>query len=216
MFELQAEKRDVFGKRLSKCRQAGKLPIVMYGGAKEGTRSYFVSAREFEKIFREAGESSIISISAPHGTREVLVHAIDRNPVSGEITHADFYVVEGDKPIEVTVPLVFRGVAPAVKNLGGILVRVMQELPIEVLPKDIPHEIVVDISSLTEMDSQILVKNIALPQTAHALAEEDEVIANISIQEEEKPETVQTPDFTQIAVEKKGKKETETEGGNSK
>lgn len=209
MFTLKAEKRDVFGKKLAKRRAAGLLPIVMYGGPKEPSASYFVNAADFQKIFRETGESSIISVETSDGTKEALVQDTDRDPVSGALMHVDLYVIERGKPIEVTVPLVFTGVAPAVKNLGGILVKVMHELEIEVLPKDIPHEITVDVSKLETMDSQILVKDLALPPSAKPLLEPDETVAAISEQVEEVEEATPAPDFSQIEVEKKGKKEEE-------
>lgn len=207
MLTLKAEKRDIFGRRLAASRAAGLVPIIMYGGPKEKSVSLFVSAVDFQKVYREAGESSIVSIASYDGTKEALIHDIARDPVSGEIIHADLYIVERGKPIEVTVPLVFVGIAPAVKSLGGILVKVIQEIDIEVLPKDIPHEIAVDISKLEGLDSQILVSDLSLPASARSCIDANEVVATIATQRVEKEEMAAGPDFSQIEVEKKGKRE---------
>jgi len=140
---------------------------------------------------------------------DVLIHEVQYHPIKGQPIHVDFYVVQKDKKIEVDVPLVFEGVAPAVKELGGNLVKVMHELPIEVLPKDLPHDIKVDVSGLATFESQILVKDIKLPSGVTVLAELEEVVVSISKAGEEVVVEEAPIDLSQIEVEKKGKQEEE-------
>ena len=130
------------------------MPAVFYG-PKEETTPVTISEKDFVKVWREAGESSVIELSGVGDAKEVLIHEVDVDPVSGTPRHADFYVIEKGKKVTVGIPLTFEGVAPAVKELGGILVKVMHEIEIEVMPKDLPHDIVVDISSPKHFDSQI-------------------------------------------------------------
>lgn len=207
MLKLDAKSRDSYGKDLERARKAGDLPAVFYGRKDEAT-AVFVNAKDFKRVLKEAGESSIISLKTPAGDKDVLIKEVAFHPTSGEPIHVDFYAIEQNKTLEVEVPLVFEGVSPAVKELGGTLVKVLHELPIEALPKNLPHDITVDISVLTDLDSQILVKDLKLPAGVELRIDADEVVAAITVAKEE--EVVAEPiDISAIEVEKKGKKEEE-------
>jgi large subunit ribosomal protein L25 len=202
--ELKAEIRDVFGKKLKNFRKEGKLPAVLYGRKKE-TTPLFVDLKEFKKVWKEAGESSIIKLQ----DENVIIQDVSVDPVKNEPLHVDFYAVEMDKPIEATIPLIFEGTAAAEKELGGILVKVMYEVEVEALPRNLPHELKVDISKLKVLDDQITVKDIELPAGVKILTKEDEVVALI---EEPKEEFAEKPlSIEEVEVEKKGKKPAEGE-----
>jgi large subunit ribosomal protein L25 len=211
MLTLNANKRDVFGKALVAARAAGRLPVVIYGPKQEAT-SYFVDTKDFTKIHKEAGESTVIEFKAEDGDHDVLIKTVDYNPVKGEIIHVDLYVIEKGKKVEVEVPLVFEGEAPAVKNLDGVLVKVMHELAIEAMPKDLPRELIVDISSLTDFESQITVADLKIPAGVTVLVEETEVVALVSEPKDE-PVEEEPMDIGAIEVEQKGKKEEEGDAG---
>lgn len=207
-FKLKAQKRDVFGKNLKKIRESGMTPVIIYG-AKQTATPLFVESKEFARVLGQAGESSIVSLEVEGKNQEVLIHEVQNHPINGQPIHADFYVIEKDKKIEVDVPLVFEGVSPAVKELGGNLVKVLHELSIEALPKDLPHDIKIDISVLTNLDSQILIKDVKVPTGVKFLNEPEEVVALISEAGEEVVAEEAPVDISQIEVEKKGKQETE-------
>lgn len=207
MLKLAVKKREVFGKKLKAARAAGDLPVVVYGDKTEAT-PYFVSSHDFKKVLQQAGESTVISL-VPAGeasSKEVLIHEVVTHPVTDEFVHADFYVIDKNKPIEIEVPLVFDGVSPAVKDLGGTLVSVLRELTIEALPLEIPRDISVDISALATLESQILVKDLKLPAgVKKVLNDPEEVVAAISVAKDEPIEEAPV-DLSAIEVEKKGKK----------
>ena len=207
MLELKAEKREIFGKKLTGTRKAGKMPIVAYG-PKEKAASFLVDLKEFKKIFGKAGESSIISLKTADDHKDVLIHEVNYHPVSNEPIHADLYVIEKGKALKIKVPLEFTGQSQAVKELGGILVKVLYELEIEALPKDLPQHLTVDISPLNTLESQVLVKDIKLPNGVKAINKPEEVVASIDTVKEEVEETAPV-DLSAIEVEKKGKKEEE-------
>lgn len=210
MTKLIATKRDIFGKKLSNARKEGRLPVVFYG-AKEENTPLFVDTKAFKKVLEEAGESTVVTIKTETGEHDVLIHDVSYDPITGEPIHADFLAVEKNKPIRVEVELVFEGVAPAVKDLGGALVKVLHEVTIEALPRDLPHNLKVDISSLTTFDSQILVSDIKLPTGVTMITDPKEVVAAVT-QAGEEVVTDETPiDLSSIEVEAKGKKEEETE-----
>lgn len=205
MFTLEATVRTEKDS-LGYFRTQGKLPAVFYGLGKEST-PVFVSDIEFKKVWKKAGESSTVTLETPTGKVETLIHDVQCDPVSGAPLHVDFLAIDTKKVIQISVPLEFVGDAPAVKA-GGILVKVLHEIEIEALPKDLPHEIKVDISVLTNTDSQIVVKELVMPAGVTAVTDAEEVVASIAQAQEEKEEA--TPvDLSAIEVEKKGKKEEE-------
>ncbi|MFA6476178.1 MAG: 50S ribosomal protein L25 [Candidatus Paceibacterota bacterium] len=208
MFKLSAKTRDISGKKVSGLRDGGEMPAVIYGG-KDDTKNILVNTIEFKKVFKGAGESSIVTLDLDGKKTDTLVHEVQFNPVTDEPVHADFYIVSQDKEIEVDVPLVFEGVPPAVKELGGSLIKVLHELPISALPKNLPHDIKVDVSVLVAMDSQILVSDLKLPAGVTATVEGDEVVASITEAGEEVVEEAAPVDLSAIEVEKKGKTEEE-------
>lgn len=213
MLTLEVEKRDRVGKA-SKRREDGKIPAVFYGPKEEST-PIALSAKDFLRVWREAGESSVIGLNGVGDTKEVLIHDIDIDPVSGDVRHADFYVLEKGKKITIGVPLVFEGEAPAVKELGGALVKVLHELSIEVMPKDLPQEIIVDVSGLKDFDTQVKVSEITVPEGVVVLTDADEVVALVSEVKEEEEFVAEEPDLDAIEVEKKGKEEEGGEGESS-
>lgn len=212
MFELKAEKRSAVGTAAIKSlRKAGKLPAVLYG-AKEKATPIALSEREFSKVFRSAGETSVINVSGLGDTKETLIYDVDTDPVTGVVRHVDLYAIEKGKKVEIEVPLEFVGVSPAMKDLGGGLVKVLHSIEIEVEPRNIPHSIAVDISSLVDFNSQIFAKDVVLPTGAALVTKSDEVVALVAEAKEEVEEAPAAIDLSSIEVEKKGKEETATEG----
>jgi len=207
---INIEKRDIFGKVLSRARKEGKLPTVVYGG-KFKSASYFTDTHAFKKLWRDAGENTLVALKDGAKTIEALIHEVAVHPLSGEPIHADFFVVDSSKPVEVKVTLDFTGVSPAVKNLGALFVKVMHDLEIKILPKYLVHTLIVDISKLEKFGDKIHVHNILLPESAVLITSPDEVIALVSEPKEEKEEEAVPVDFSKIEVEKKGKEPKESE-----
>lgn len=198
-------------KSLETLRKEGKIPAVYYG-RKEKSTPILISKVEFSKIWKQAGESSIVSLKGKGLEHDALIKEVDLDPVSSVFRHVDFYVVEKGKKLEVSIPLVFVGVSSAVKDLGGILIKVMHELKIEAIPKDLPHKIEIDISSLVAFDSRITAKDLVLPSGVSLAIGPDEVVASVTQQVEEKEEEVVPVDLSQIEIsEKKGKEVKEGE-----
>lgn len=210
MITLSAEKRDL-KQDVDALRKSGKLPAVFYG-PKEKSTPITVSMTDFIKAFRKAGESSVVVLKEGNDEHETLIHDVDVHPLTGAPRHADFYVLEKGKKVKVDVQLVFVGVSPAVKDLAGILVKVLREVEVEAAPKDLPHELKVDVSSLAELTSVITAKDIKLPAGVTLVTKEDEIVASIAVAKEE-VEEVKPIDMSAIEVEKKGKEAKEGEEG---
>jgi large subunit ribosomal protein L25 len=199
--------------KLDDLRNNGILPAVVYGSKVKNTL-ISISSIDFIKILKIAGETSTVlleikgneALSEPVKKVDVLIHEIQYDPIKGTPVHVDFLAIDINRPVEVTVPLEYIGIAPAEKNGLGILVKVLYEIIVEALPKDLPQSIKVDLSTLENLDDQIHVENIIVANSIKILTDADEVVALISPMREEKIEET-VVDLSSIEVEKKGKQE---------
>ena len=208
MITLQIEKRDKKA-NTKKLRESGKIPAIFYGRKTKATE-ISVPMQEFIKVWRKAGETTLIELAGEGEAVPAMIYATDVDPVTGVFRHVDFYTIEKGQKIEVGVPLNFVGVSAAVKDLGGILVKVMHEFKLEAEPRYLPQSIDVNINVLSTLESQILVKDVALPANVTLLGKLEEVVAAISVAKEEVEEAPTTIDMTKIEVsDAKGKKEDE-------
>jgi len=210
MITLEVEKRDIKSP-LGEMRKAGKIPAVFYG-KKEASTPIMLSFPIFEKTLKEAGESTILHLTGKGIDVDVLVHEVALDPITDKPVHVDFYAIEKGKKLEIAVPLEFIWVAGAVKDFGAVLVKVMHEIEIEALPKDLPHKIVVDLSTLTTLDSIIKVGDLKFPAGVEAKAKAEEIVASVYEPKEEVVEAAPV-DLSKIEVEKKGKEAKEGEAG---
>ncbi len=210
MLTLNVEKRNPKSS-LGEIRKAGKMPAVFYG-KKEKSTPISLPFAAFEKTLEEAGESTILHLKGEGIDVDVLINDVDLDPVTDKPRHADFYAIEKDKKLEVKIPLEFIGVAPAVKDLGGVLVKVMHEIEIEALPKDLPRSLLVDISTLATFENVVKAGDIKLPAGVSLKIKPEDIVASVYEPKEEVVEAVPV-DLSAIEVEKKGKEAKEGEAG---
>lgn len=210
MFTLNADKRIILGKKLKKERQKGLMPAILYG-KNQKTVPIFTPFKEFQKIYKKAGETNIIEILLENKKINTIIYDIQFDPLNDMPTHADFLIVKMDEPIEATVPLLFHGDSEAVKS-GGILVKVIHELNVKALPQNLPHELEINISKLKTFNDKITISDIVLSKNVFILDKEpDDVIALIEIPREEEKETISEIDFTKIEAIKEKKEEEKEE-----
>lgn len=176
---LTATLRQKSSADLPRMRQTGHIPAILYGN-KVAPAMYWVRYLDFDKLYKTAGESTILELAPESGKAvNVLIHDVARDPETDRYIHVDFYQVNMTEEIEADVPLEFVGESPAVKEQSGILVRSLDEISIKCLPKDLPHSIRVDISSLKTFDDQIKVSDLPLPAGVKLDEAGDTVIATV-------------------------------------
>jgi large subunit ribosomal protein L25 len=202
MFKLKVEKRDL-KEPLKSLRKSGQVPAVFYG-PKDPSTSIKINLVDFKKAWKTAGESTVVSLEGDGIDADVLIHSVDLDPVTDVPIHADFYAIEKGKKLSVDVPLEFIGVSPAVKDLGAVMIKVLHEVEIEALPKDLPHTLEVDIAGLVNFDSVLTAADIKLPSGVMLKIKPEEVIASVYEPKEEVVEAAPV-DLSTIEVEKKGK-----------
>lgn len=215
MLGLASQTRDK-EEKVRILRNQGKIPGVLYGPKRKAT-SVKISEKEFQKVYKEAGKSSFIQLESPEGGAAVLIRDIQRDPVSGKVIHVDFYQPPVGEAVEVAVPVVFEGEAPAVRDLQGTLLKNIQTLNVKALPQHLPHEIAVDISKLATFEDRILVRDLAQSKDVEILRDAEEVVAQVVETKDIEAELEQPVVEHVEAVEqvKEEKKEVKEEGGES-
>lgn len=200
---LNIEKRE--SENLNALRNNGRVPAVFYG-PKSDSVPITLSLPEFAKVWQQAGESTVISLHGIGEDQDALIHDVQIHPVTEQPIHVDFYIIEKGKKLTVSVPIKFEGEAK-VENVGGIVIKVLHEIEVEAMPKDLPHEITVDLSGLETLEDQILVKDIKLPEGAETTLEPDEVIVSVTEAKEEPEPEPEAIDMESIEVEGEDKEE---------
>jgi large subunit ribosomal protein L25 len=176
---VPAESRSETGKNENRrLRGRGMIPGVLYGMGKAAV-PVAVSPREIGAILKSAsGENTLFDLDLGGTRRKVILKEFQREPLRGQILHADFYEVALDKVLQVMVQIELSGVPVGVKLQGGIVDFVTRELEVECLPADIPAKITVDISHL-ELGKHLRVSDLKLGDRVEILAEPDLVIAHV-------------------------------------
>jgi len=183
-FKIKVEKREK-KEKLSK----DFIPAILYGNDVEN-QSLKMRKTEFEKIFAGAGESNLIELNLDGTMIKVLVKDIQRNVLNHSLTHADFYQVNMKEKVVAEIPLNFIGESKAVKELGAMLNKDLDNLEVECLPGDLVDHIDVDISVLIAFDDAIRIGDLKLPSGVVATGEAEEMVASVKepmIIEEEEP-----------------------------
>ena len=174
--------------------------------------------KKFLDVYREVGKSSLFDLEIEDFEKDkifpVIIKEVQTDPLTDKIIHVDFYQVPLTEKIEVSVPLVFTGEAPAVKNLGGTLVKNLQELEIKALPNQIPKHLEVDISKLATFEDEILVRDIKIPEGIEVMRELSDIVAFVSSPEEIEEELKEPIEekVEEVEVVKEEKKEEPEEG----
>lgn len=157
-------------------RRSQTLPAVLYGHGIEN-RLIQIDSLAFQRVFQAAGQTSLIELTIDNQLHTVLIRDVQHHPVKDTPLHVDFYQVRLDEAIQARVPLLFTGESKAIKDLGGVLIRNIDEVEVEALAQDLPHVIEVDISKLREFNQAIHVADLALPHGVKVLHESAEVVA---------------------------------------
>ncbi len=214
MTDIEVKKRDV-SEDVQALRKNGVLPGVYYGRVQKST-PISIPMVDFEKVWHQSGESTIITLKSPEGNVDALISEVDLDPITSKPRHVDFYVFEEGRMTEVEVPLEFIGVSPAIKEKGAVLVKVIHELSIEADPRKLPSHIDVDISTLVDFDSLISVADLKLPEGVTAINDPEDIVASVYEPKEEAEQVTEEVDLSSIEVEKKGKADSETETDSTK
>ncbi len=213
MLTLKAKIRSVFGKEVEQLRSRGELPAVLYGPGIKESLNLQVGAKDFIRVFQETGRTSFLQLEVESESGKaksflVMVKDLQKDPIKLSISHIDFYQPATDKEIKVMVPLVFTGESNAVKNLNGNLLKNIQQIQVQALPQNLPHQIEIDLTPLDEIGKMILVKDLKIPEGVKVLKHAEEIVVQVTeqqkIEEElEKPVEEKVEEVEKVEKEKK-------------
>lgn len=176
--------------KASRLRRQKLIPIEYYGKGVEN-KSLQADYQSFRKVYRATGSNTIINFKIDGKENlNVLVQEVSRDPVTDFISHVDVINVRMGEKLQTKIPLKFVGTAPAVKELGGILMTNINEIDVKCLPKDLIRGIEVNIDSLVDYNSYIRIKDLVLPDTITVLNEPEDVVATVVAPREEEEEEV--------------------------
>ncbi len=183
-FQLDAEVREILGKKVKQLRNQGLVPAVVYGRDFENV-NITVDAKTLHHVLSQAGGSQLIELNIGDHAVPTLARDVQRDPIKGEILHVDFYRVAMDRLIRTTVPVVLVGEAPAVERSGAIMHQSLTGIEIEALPGDLPPHLDVDITGLAEVGQHVVAGDLVLPGGVRLVSDPSEVIARIDLLAEE-------------------------------
>jgi large subunit ribosomal protein L25 len=214
--ELTLDAREAQGKANKRLRRTGIVPGVVYGKG-EASTNVQVDAKTFETLYRAAGRTSVVNFRLPGSSRSTsgFIKSVQRHPLSGQPLHVDYLLVNLNVEMEVDVPLVFTGEAPAVEETGGTLLHNLSSVRVKALPNDIPHEIGVDVSVLRSLDVAIHVRDLSLNRDLVQVLTDGETLVSTVVPPriEEEPEPVLTEEELEAAAAAEGEEGEGAEGG---
>jgi len=178
----------------------GHIPAIVYGPKQEPV-SISLEEKVFDKVRREAGESTIVELTGLAEPIEVLIKDVDFDPVKLQMLHVDFYAIERGKDMTTSVAIELVGEAPAEKNNIGSVTKVLQDITVTCRPSVLPSHIDVDISGMDAADSKITVADLPALEGVIYDAEPEETVAVVSVAREEVDEDPEEVDMDAVAVE---------------
>jgi large subunit ribosomal protein L25 len=213
-YVLEAQPRDVVGKKVSQLRREGLVPVALYGPRVKPVNLQ-IPYRPLQIALMKAGGTNLIDIKVDSSTQTVLAREVQRDVLRGDILHVDFFVVDLSEKIQIDVPLHFVGESPAVAARKGILITGPAMLTIDTLPSNLLSQIEIDLSGLNEIGDAIHVRDLTLDSEITIINDPDEMIARISqtsaarSEESEELEGEGTPGEVEIIKKGKGDEEDE-------
>jgi large subunit ribosomal protein L25 len=215
--DLNANPRNLLGKKVKSLRSAGQIPANIYGKGVAST-AVDVAEKKFQEVLHEAGETGVIyiKVSSEESARPVLVHGVQRHPVSDRTLHVDFYQVNLKEKTTANVPIVVEGENELEKRGEGLIIQTRSEVPVEALPTDIPHQFVIDVGGLTEIGQSVKVGDLDYDHDkVEVQADPDE---NILVMQpaEMKEEVVEEVETEVIGEVKEGEEAEEGEVGEAR
>ncbi len=185
---LEAQTRTVVGKKVRKLRQDKLIPAVIYG-QKIKAQVLQVPYNQFEKIYQKVGTGSLVNLKIDQSEPiQALIQDVQHDPKTNQIQHLDFYRVKKGEKLKTSVKLNFVGESRLVKEVGAVLVKTLDEVEVECLPQDLPSQIEVDVSGLSDFEDLIKVKDLVVSKTVAILNNPDEVVASVA-----KPQVEEAP-----------------------
>jgi len=177
---IPASRRTVLGKHVKQLRRSGLVPGVLYGHSFEAQSLQF-DAKTLRGLVSRMGGSQLIAvqIDGQEEPERALLREVQRDVLSGELIHVDFYRVRMDERLTAEIPLVIVGESPIVTTREGLMLQGVSVLEVECLPGDLVESIEVDVSELVELDQSFFIRDLAVPERIDVLSDPDVMVVRV-------------------------------------
>jgi large subunit ribosomal protein L25 len=216
--QLEAQKREILGKKTKKIRKEGKVPAVIFGKGMDSV-NLTLDYNSFNKVYKESGETDLVDIKIGNEKTKVLIKDVQFDPVSGRVSHVGFYKPDLTVKTEAQVPVEVVGEEnnELIKSGTALALQLIQEIKVEALPEDIPHSFIIDVSDLNEIGSGVSVSQLNYDREKVSIPElsPDETVVRIEetkVQEEELEEAAAISEEEAIAGMEATAEKSEEEG----
>jgi len=201
---LKVSTRAITGKRTRFLRRQGQTPAHLFGHGIESL-ALQCDTTELQDMINRKGTTRLlgIQISGEQESRSVFIREIQRDALTGTLLHVDLYQVNKSEKIKVALPIVLKGISPALKQKNNILEQIITELTVESLPDNLPPQIDIDLGVLTGSNQTITVQDLQLDPSVAIDANPDQIIVKVSMIAEEKDSASPTPQAATSKSEKK-------------
>lgn len=199
---LTLSHRTIIGKKVRSLRREGIIPVHLFGKG-ETSQSLQIDAGSLRKILPKAGANVPITVTVEgqKGENTCFIREVQRHPITSEFLHVDFLNVDISQTIRVEVPIILDGQAPAVDNMGGILLQIAQTLPVEALPLEVPAAFHLDVSTLEDFEKSLRVSDIDLADGVNILRNATDMVARVVPPRIEEEEVIEEGDEMEEGME---------------
>ena len=179
---LELSPREVLGKKVKRLRQQGVIPVHLYGPGVDPQPLQCETTKLVDVLVRAGGNTAVtVTVQGGQETHLAFAREIQWDPRRDDILHVDFLAVDASRPVSAQVPITLIGDSPGARTAGGTVMQQLRDLNVEALPLEVPRELELDLSMLTEPDGVLRAADIVIPGNVTLLTDPEDVVVRIEV-----------------------------------
>ena len=179
---LELSPREVLGKKVKRLRQQGVIPVHLYGPGVDSQPLQCETTKLVDVLVRAGGNTAVtVTVQGGQETHLAFAREIQWDPRRDDILHVDFLAVDASRPVSAQVPITLIGDSPGARTAGGTVMQQLRDLNVEALPLEVPRELELDLTMLTEPDGVLRAADIVIPGNVTLLTDPEDVVVRIEV-----------------------------------
>ena len=179
---LELSPREVLGKKVKRLRQQGVIPVHLYGPGVDPQPLQCETTKLVDVLVRAGGNTAVtVTVQGGQETHLAFAREIQWDPRRDDILHVDFLAVDASRPVSAQVPITLIGDSPGARTAGGTVMQQLRDLNVEALPLEVPRELELDLTMLTEPDGVLRAADIVIPGNVTLLTDPEDVVVRIEV-----------------------------------
>ncbi len=179
---LELSPREVLGKKVKRLRQQGVIPVHLYGPGVDPQPLQCETTKLVDVLVRAGGNTAVtVTVQGGQETHLAFAREIQWDPRRDDILHVDFLAVDASRPVSAQVPITLIGESPGARTAGGTVMQQLRDLNVEALPLEVPRELELDLTMLTEPDGVLRAADIVIPGNVTLLTDPEDVVVRIEV-----------------------------------